>query len=85
MTWALLGHLLGVHPSAISVPGNAAIPLLRKHGITPRPGSPRITTSAQLLDHAAATGITITLHPPEPARHPQTTQPATRDTPETAN
>jgi Rhodopirellula transposase DDE domain len=85
MTWALLGHLLGVHPSAISVPGNAAIPILRKHGITPHPGSPRITTSAQLHDHAATTGITITLHPPEPARHPQTPQPATHDTPETAN
>jgi hypothetical protein len=59
MTWTLLGRLLGVHPSSISVPAATAIPILEKHGITPQPGTPRITTAGMLLDHAAAAGITL--------------------------
>jgi hypothetical protein len=61
MTWALLARLLGVHYSSLSVPGNAVIPVLEKHGITPSPGSPRITTEAALLEHAAAAGINLTI------------------------
>ena len=85
MTWALLGRLLGVHYSSLSVPGNAAIPILEKHGITPIPGSPRITSEDQLLSHAAAAGITITIPPPEPARQPHSRQQEGHDTPETAD
>jgi len=59
--WALLARLLGVHPSSISVPGTTAIPVLEKHGIIPRPGTPRITTAAALLEHAAAAGITLAI------------------------
>jgi hypothetical protein len=68
MTWALLGRLLGVHPSTICVPASHAIPVLARHGITAQPGSPRITTPASLRDHAAAAGITLTI--PEPAQEP---------------
>jgi hypothetical protein len=57
--WALLARLLGVHHSSVSVPGRAAVPVLGKHGITPRPGSPRIATLAALLRHAADAGITL--------------------------
>lgn len=68
MTWALLGRLLGVHPSTICVPASHAIPVLARHGITAEPGSPRITTPASLRGHAAAAGITLTI--PEPAQEP---------------
>jgi hypothetical protein len=84
MTWALLGHLLGVCGSSISVPGNAAIPILEKHGITAPPARPRINTPGKLLAHAVATGITITIPgpPPKPANRAQT---GDHDTPETAD
>lgn len=61
MTWALLGRLLGVHESSISVPARWAIPVLEEHGITVQPGNPRVTTTARLLEHAAAAGITLTI------------------------
>jgi hypothetical protein len=87
MTWALLGRMLGVHESSISVPGNAAIPILEKHGITAPPARPRINTPGKLLAHAAATGITIPVPgpPPKPAKHANRTQTADSDTPETVN
>jgi hypothetical protein len=80
MTWALLGQLLGVHYSSISVPAGHAIPILGKHGITAGPGTPRITTTTSLLEHAAAAGITLTIpgNRDEPASD-------NRDTPETAS
>jgi len=85
MTWTLLGHLLGVHESTISVPGNWAIPVLAAHGITARPGTGRIRTTAQLLEHAAASGITLTIRPPGPEEPPGTGQQEPRDTPENHN
>jgi Rhodopirellula transposase DDE domain len=85
MTWALLARLLGVHESSISVPAGWATPVLEKHGITAPPGKPRITTPAQLLEHAAAAGITLTISPPQPGTPPRTTAPEDHDTPETAD
>jgi hypothetical protein len=87
MTWALLGRLLGVHESTICVPGNAAIPVLEKHGITAPPARPRINTPGKLLAHAAATGIAITIPdpPPKPAKHANRAQTGDGDTPETAD
>jgi hypothetical protein len=83
MTWALLGRLLGVHPSSISDPARWAIPVLDDHGITAQPGTPRITTTVRLLEHAAAAGITlpgITLTREENGRTQEDP-----DTPKTAN
>ena len=82
MTWTLLGRLFGVCHTSISVPGNWAIPILEKHGITAGPGAPRINTPGKLLAHAAATGIAITIPdpPPKPAKHAGT---GDSDTPET--
>jgi hypothetical protein len=66
MTWALLGQVLGLHPSTISVPAARLTPLLEAHAITPPPGSGRVTTLTQLHQHAAARGITIPGHPDTP-------------------
>jgi hypothetical protein len=85
MTWTLLGRLFGVWHTSISVPGNAAIPILEKHGITTPPARPRITTESQLLEYAATAGIPLTLHPPEQDKHPENTHQETRDTPEIAD
>jgi hypothetical protein len=85
MPWALLARLLGVHYTSISKPAAAAIPLLEKHGITRQPAGPRITTPGQLLDHAAAAGITLTI-PAETPRNDETRHTTENsDTPETAN
>jgi hypothetical protein len=61
MTWALLGSLLGVHQTSVSIPARTAVPVLEAHGITPPPLSPRVSTTAELLTLAAAAGITIPL------------------------
>jgi hypothetical protein len=83
--WALLGRLFGVHPSSISKPAAAAIPLLEKHGITRQPATPYLNTAGKLLQHAAAAGITLTIPAQTPApdetRHTQQDS----DTPETTN
>jgi len=72
MTWALLGRLLGTDPSTICVPGNAAIPVLAGHGITAPPAGPRIRTTADLREHAAAAGIVITIPaPPQTPTRPK--------------
>jgi hypothetical protein len=84
MTWALLGQILGVHYSSISVPAAWAIPALHKHGITPDPGTPRITTRAKLLEHAATAGITLTIPCTQPGNPEQHTGNRS-DTPETTN
>jgi hypothetical protein len=73
MTWALLGQVLGVHPSSISVPASHAIPVLRQHGITPDPGAPRITTPAGLLELSTAAGITLTIPETGENQQPRTT------------
>ena len=78
MTWALLGQILGVHYSSISVPAAWAIPALHKHGITPDPGTPRITTRAKLLEHAATAGITLTI--PAPSQATRNSTPGTAPT-----
>jgi hypothetical protein len=78
MSWALLSQVLGVHHSSISVPASHAIPVLRQHGITPRPGTPRIATPDDLREHAAAAGITLTI----PGKAGQPRKPAERKQPE---
>jgi Rhodopirellula transposase DDE domain len=85
MTWTLLGRLFGVWHTSISGPGNWAIPILEKHGITAPPARPCITTESQLLQHAATAGIPLTLHPPEQDKHPENSHQETRDTPEIAD
>jgi DDE family transposase len=83
MTWALLGRLLGVHYSSISVPASNAIPIIRQYGITPDPAAPRITTPRDLLQRAAAAGIALTI--PEkaatPAHHAEHKAPETTTRP----
>ena len=74
MTCRLLGELLGVHESTVSLATSRAIPLLAEHGIiTPRRDGPRITTLTQLRDHAATTGITLPAETtPQPTRNHDT-------------
>ena len=57
MPYRLLGQLLGAHESTISLAARRVIPLLAEHGITH--ASIRISTLAQLREHAAAAGITL--------------------------
>jgi hypothetical protein len=61
MPCRLPGEILGVHESAISLTAGRITPILEQHGITPAAGGTRISTLAQLRDHAAAAGITLTL------------------------
>jgi Rhodopirellula transposase DDE domain len=80
MTWQLLGSLLSLDHSTLSRPAARLTPLLEPHGITRTRPRSRISTPAQLHEHAAARSITI----------PGTTQQATanqtsHDTPETTN
>jgi hypothetical protein len=67
MPYRLLEEILGVHESTISLAARRVTPLLAAHGITRQDGGTRITTLAQLREHAAAAGITLTL--PDPAGH----------------
>jgi DDE family transposase len=85
MPWALLARLHAVHPSSISVPAATAIPVLRQHGITRQPGTPRITTTARLHAAAAAAGITLTTPGETPQHHQNRHIPETSDTPETTS
>src|ERR1700733_4157713 len=79
MTYQLLGDLLGLDHSGISRPAAWITPLLEPHGITRDYRRGRISTPAQLREHAAAAGITFPGQPatPDPA-------PAHHDTPGTA-
>ena len=85
--WLLLGRLLGAHPSSISKPASGVLPALRRHGIGPAPGIPRINTIPRLLAYAAAEGITLPgLEPdtePSQTGNRHTITPG--DTPETTN
>jgi hypothetical protein len=67
MPCRLLEEILGVHESTISIAARRVTPLLAGHGITRQDGGTRITTLAQLREHAAAAGIALTL--PDPAGH----------------
>ena len=58
MPWRLLGELLGVDPTTVSLSANRAIPLLQACGITPAGGRPRITTTEDLRKHAETSAIT---------------------------
>jgi hypothetical protein len=77
MPCRLLGEILGVHQSAISLAAGRITPILEHHGITRPPSGPRISTLGQLHEHATTAGITLTIpqHRPEP---PNATQPPTR-------
>jgi hypothetical protein len=81
MTWDMLGQILGADRTTISQAARRAIPLLEQHGITREPGSPRISTLAGLLAHAAARGITITGIKPDNAYNDMNPD----DTPEPVN
>jgi hypothetical protein len=61
MPYRLLGEILGVHESTISLAAGRIAPLLAPHGITRHGSGTRISTFAQLREHAATTGITLTL------------------------
>jgi hypothetical protein len=68
----LIGRLLGVDESTISLATRRIAPLLHDQGITITPAGTRIATPGALRDYAAAAGITLTL--PARPRTPQTTQ-----------
>jgi hypothetical protein len=59
MTWRLLGELLGVDGTTVTLAASRAIPLLQAHGIAPGNDRPRITSIEELRTHAEAAGITI--------------------------
>ena len=61
MPYRLLSEILGVHESTISLAAGRIAPLLAPHGITRHGGGTRISTFAQLREHAATAGITLTL------------------------
>jgi len=61
MPYRLLSDILGVHESTISLAASRIAPLLAQHGITRHRGGTRISTLAQLREHAIAAGITLTL------------------------
>jgi hypothetical protein len=78
MPYRLLGEILGAHPSTVSLAAGRAAPALAQLGITARPGQPRITTLAQLRDHARKTGITLNIQGNDtPRPNPETPPPAT--------
>jgi Rhodopirellula transposase DDE domain len=80
--YQLLGDLLGVHETTISLSASRLTPILAQHGVTPHRQRASITTPAQLHQHATAAGITLPTTPPQaqpahakhdhpPARHTQ--------------
>jgi len=79
----LIGTLLGVDETSISLATCRVAPILKQQGITITPAGTRISTLSALRDYAAAAGITL----PEPPPPPQHTTPEstlqTRDTPQT--
>jgi hypothetical protein len=77
----LIGTLLGVDESTISLATTRVAPILKQHGITITPAGSRISTLSALRAYAAAAGITL---PEPPQRHttPQSTL-QTPDTPQT--
>jgi len=78
MPCRLLGQLLGVDESTISLATGRITPLLVQQGITITPASTRITSYDDLGRHTAAAGITLP-GPPQPHTTPESTL-QTRDT-----
>ena len=83
MPCRLIGALLGVDESTVSLATRRIAPLLEQQGITITPAATRISTPGALRDYAAAAGITL----PEPPPQQQHTTPEstlqTCDTPQT--
>ena len=81
MPCRLLGQLLGVDESTISLATRRLTPLLHQQNITITPAGHRIASLDDLRQHAAAAGITLP-EPPQPHTRPKTTL-QTPDTPQT--
>jgi Rhodopirellula transposase DDE domain len=81
MPCRLIGALLGVDESTVSLATCRVAPLLDQQGITITPAGTRISTLSALRDYAAAAGITLP-EPPQPHTAPESTL-QTRDTPTT--
>jgi hypothetical protein len=64
MPCRLLGELLGAHETTVSLATSRAIPILEGHGIVLRRDGPRISTLAQLREHAARAGIALSAGTP---------------------
>ncbi len=64
MPYRLLSEILGVHESTISLAARRITPVLEDHGITTAPAGTRISTLAELRDHAGAAGITLEIPGP---------------------
>jgi hypothetical protein len=77
----LIGTLLGVDESTISLATRRITPVLTQHGITITPAGTRISTLTALRDYAAAAGITLPAPPQQPTTPESTLQ--TPDTPQT--
>jgi Rhodopirellula transposase DDE domain len=73
ISYRLLGQLLGVSTSTVSLAVSRITPVLAQHGITRRYQRARIRTPRQLHEHAATTGIPATaLQPRQPGTTPTT-------------
>ena len=81
MPCRLLGQLLGVDESTISLATCRIAPLMKQQGITITLAGHRIASLDDLRRHAAAAGITLP-GPPQPHTTPDSTL-QTRDTPQT--
>ena len=81
MPCRLIGALLGVDESTISLATCRVAPLLEQQGITITPAGTRISTLGALRDYAAAAGITLS-GPLRPHTASESTLQA-RDTPQT--
>ena len=73
MPYRLLSELLGAHESTISLAARRVTPILARHGIAPAAGGTRISTLAELREHAAAAGTTLEIPglPQTAPNHPQ--------------
>jgi hypothetical protein len=81
MPCRLIGQILGVHESSVSLATARIAPLLEQHGITIAPAKARVSSLDDLRSYAAAAGIIIP-DPPQPHTPPGSTLQA-RDPPET--
>ena len=64
VSYRLLGQLLGVDASTVSLAARRITPSLAQHAITPRYQRARIRTLSQLREHAAASGMPRTAGTP---------------------